>query len=248
MLNELLSLGLTQNEAKVYQSLIKLGETAVGGIINDLKVHRQIAYNALEVLEKRKMIIKTNKNGVAHYRIADPDIIVEEIEKQELMAKRLAQSIKKEMKKVNREQQINIYNGQAGAQRYYLQAFKKATIGSTIYVLGATAMRHAEIMGKEFIKGEYTRLKTERKIVSKLIMSDSFREEDAEFNKISNASLRETRFLPYQTMNPVQTIIWEHSVCFFSTGADIFIIEIVNKEFRDSYMEHFNFLWKIAKK
>jgi len=33
-----------------------------------------------------------------------------------------------------------------------------------------------------------------------------------------------------------------------ATGKDIFLIEIINKDFRNSYKAHFDMLWKIAKK
>ncbi|MDD4290583.1 MAG: helix-turn-helix domain-containing protein, partial [Patescibacteria group bacterium] len=89
MLQDLKELGFTPNEIRIYESLLKIGETPVGGIINDLKIHRQIVYNALDTLEKRSMVTKTMKNRVYHFKITDPEIIVENIQKQELIAKRL---------------------------------------------------------------------------------------------------------------------------------------------------------------
>ena len=79
MQEDLKKLGLTDNEIKIYLSLLKIGETPVGGIINDLKIHRQTAYNALGSLEKRNMVIKTMKNKIYHFKIADPKIIVENL-------------------------------------------------------------------------------------------------------------------------------------------------------------------------
>jgi sugar-specific transcriptional regulator TrmB len=247
MEQELMSLGLTWNEVKVYMSLMKLGGTQVGGIINDLKVHRQIAYNALDALEKRGMVQKTMKNGIAHFKINDPDVIVEEARKREMTAARLSESIKLEMKKSRHEHEINIYNGQEGVKKFYIQAFKKFPIGDTVYIMGVSVKGHENALGEEFIKGTYRKLRDQRKIYSKLVMGESERTDEEGYNRNTNPELRQTRYLPYESANPISTTIWPDRVTFMSTGKNIFLVDIINKEFRDSFMDYFNMLWKIAK-
>ena len=110
MKEDLKKLGLTDNEISVYLSLIKIGETSVGGIINDLKFHRQIIYNALDALEKKSMVSKTMKNKIYHFKINDPKIIIENLQKQELIAKRISKNIVEELKKSKYEHEINIYD------------------------------------------------------------------------------------------------------------------------------------------
>jgi sugar-specific transcriptional regulator TrmB len=245
---DLKTLGLTENEIKVYKSLLSLGETAVGGIINTLKVHRQIAYNALDALQKRNMVIKTLKNKVSHYKINDPEIIVENIKNQELIALRLSKEIKREIKKSRHEHEISIYNGQDGVRQFYTQAFNSYPIGSTCYIMGVSIKGHINALGEDYIKGKYKKLRTQRNIYSKLVMGESERTDEENYNKQTNPELREARFLPYENSNPISTTIWPDRISFMSTGKDIFLISIINQEFRDSFMDYFNMLWKIAKK
>lgn len=247
MEQDLLSLGLTWNEVKVYKSLMKLSETAVGGVINDLKIHRQIAYNALEALEKRGMVEKVVKNNVARFKISDPGVILENIQKQEILAKRLSENIKREMKKNRREKEINIYNGIDGARRYYLKLYREMPADSTAYVIGCTTRRLMEIIGEKVFRGEYTKLKVGRKLYSKLIMSEAFRENQEEFTRGTDPSLREIRYMPFQKLNPITINIWEGRMSFVATGKDVFVIDIVNRDFYDSYKEYFDMLWEIAK-
>lgn len=242
-----MSLGLTWNEVKMYKSLMKLGETQVGGVISDLHVHRQIAYNALDALEKRGMVFKTIKNSVAHYKIADPEVIVENIKKQELLAERVSHTIKNEMKKSRHEHEINIYNGQENLRKFYTQRFKNIPIRETLYIMGVSVKGHTSALGEDFIKGEYKKLRDKRKIFSKLVMGELERKDEEEYNKKTNPELREARYLPYESQNPISTTIWPDRITFMATGKDIFLIEIINKEYRDSFMDYFNMLWKIAK-
>ena len=248
MEQELLALGLTINEVKVYQSLLKLGETPVGGIIGDLKVHRQIAYNALEALEKRGMVEEKIKNKIRHFNVADPDIIVENLEKQKIVAKRLSDVIKKEMKKSRHENEINIYSGQAGARKFYVQVYKHMPMGTTAYIMGVSVKGALQSLGEDFIKGPYAKMKNEKRLISKLVMGESERDDDIDFGEKTNPKLRESRFLPYENKNPISTTIWPDRISFMATGKDVFLVEIINQEFRDSYKEHFDMLWRIAKK
>jgi sugar-specific transcriptional regulator TrmB len=248
MEQELLALGLTWNEVRVYKSLMKLGETQVGGIITDLKIHRQIAYNALSALEKRGMITKTTKNKVQHYKIVDPEVIVENVKKQELLAQRLVRTIKQEMKKSRHEHELNIYSGQAGAQKFYTDIYRKIPKGSVAYIMGVSVKGHLKALGEDYIRGTYNRLKTEKQIAGKLVMGETERKDNEEFGEKTNPKLRESRYLPYENSNPISTTIWPDRITFMATGKDIFLIEIINQEFRDSYKAHFDMLWKMAKK
>lgn len=248
MEEDLKKLGLSWNETKVYLSLVKIGETPVGGIINDLKVHRQIIYNALDELEKRNMVIKTLRNKVNHYKIADPEIIVDNIKQQELIASRLSRRIQEELKTEKKEQEINVIQGKENIRRYFINKYKEMPISSTLYLMHTEAKKFQEVMGEEFLLKTYDKLRAGRKIHSKNLTSENYREEIEKYNKNLNQEFRENRYLPYELSNPVSTSIWEDSIHLQSfQGKTPFIIEIKNKELRDSYMGHFNFLWEIAK-
>lgn len=248
MREDLKKLGLTENEITVYLSLLKVGETPVGGIVNDLKIHRQIAYNTLDSLEKRNMVIKIIKNKVYHFKIADPKIIVENLQKQELIAERLTKNIEQEFKKNKHEHQINIHNGRQKICRFFIEKYKHLPIGATIYILASLGKKFEEILGEKFLIEKYDKIRIKRKIHSKNLSSEMFRNELKEQKKILNTTIRKVKFLPYNFKNPITTVIWADSVSYQFFFGEPFIIEIKNKELRDSYLEHFNLLWKIAKK
>jgi len=248
MLQDLKELGFTQNEIKVYESLIKIGETPVGGIINDLKIHRQIVYNALDTLEKRGMITKTMKNKVYHFKITDPEIIVENIQKQELIAKRLASSIKLEMNKTKFDNSIDIYTGRDGIRKVHLEMVKNLPTNGVIYVIQGTITKYREALGEEFIKNKFDPIRIKKNIISKMIFSENMRSEFQDFTKKFNSKIRQAKYLPYNRIDPIMISVYDDYVLFVSTEKDIFAIRIKNKRFYESYLDHFNVLWKIAKK
>lgn len=249
MQDELRALGLTWNETKVYLSLVKLGESPVSQVIKDLKVHRQIVYNALEELENKKLIFRSIKKKIFYFKVNDPEILVENAKKQEILAERVSKKIEKSLKHNRREDEINIYNGSEGIRRAHLKNYKNMPIGACHYVLASSAKRHVEILGERFFSEEYEKVRRQRKLFSKNIFSEDFRGEIEELmgKKIVTSKIRQSRYLPYDSSPLFTTVIWGDRITMMSMGEDLFMIEIINQQLRDSYKEQFDLLWEIAK-
>lgn len=248
MKNDLLKLGLSWNEVKVYECLVSIGETPVGGVIKELKVHRQIAYNALNNLIKRGMVEKIIKNRIAHYRISDPSVIVDNIKQQEVLAERIVEKVKKEMKKSPHENIIKIHEGVNQIRKVFLDNLKELPIKSEYFVLSGLGERFVRVVGEEFLANKYEKTREKRGIKIKVLYSEIFRSEEKEVARVlkTKDTKREHRFLPYNLPSPVTTVIWKDSIGYQFFLEKPFIMEIKNQQLRDSYAENFKLLWNIA--
>jgi sugar-specific transcriptional regulator TrmB len=251
MEHDLRKLGLTEKEIKVYLTVVRIGETSVGGVINELKIHRQIVYTTLDSLERRNMVVKTLKNGIYRFKISDPQLIVENIKKQEMIAKRLAEAIQSESQKDPKEGIVEIYEGIENIRRFYINKFKATPKNSCFYVLAGYAKKFEEVLGEHYLYNVYNKLRRERKIFSKHLYTEDFREESIEQYKRldddKNNKLRQYRFLPFHLTNPVTTTIYPDSITYQLFFQKPMIIEIKNQELSDSYRQYYDNLWKIAK-
>ena len=248
MEKELKQFGLSQNAISVFLSLLQIGETAVGNIIKETKLHRQSAYNALEELERKEMVAKKTINNISHYKISDPKILVEKAKKQELLANRLSKNIQTEIKKSKQDHEISVFEGQKKIRKYYLDKFKKTPRNTTVYVLSNFINKFVEVLGDDFFYNDYTKARLQRKIFSKNIASDIYRNEYKDIAVKSKQELRNIKFLPDNILGPIAIIIWDDGICIKSLVKENFLIEIKNQDLKNSYLEHFNKLWKIAKK
>lgn len=249
MKEDLKRLGLTFNEIKIYLSLLKLGETQVGGIISDLKIHRQIAYNALDALEKRSLIVRTLRNKINHFRINDPNIIVENIQKQELIARRLSKNIEKEIGKSKHEHEIDVFEGEAQVRSALLNNIKKMSKGEMYYMIAGTTKGFVETMGSDFFVKKFEKIRRQKNILSKLVTGKNMKDEIKDFNKIAATKIREDRYLPWDSISPMNIVIWNGKVSFYSYNSkNQFAIEIKNDFMYKAYLEHFRSLWEISKK
>ncbi|MCK5510649.1 helix-turn-helix domain-containing protein [Candidatus Parcubacteria bacterium] len=244
MQNELKQLGLTDNEIKVYITLLEIGENTVGPIINKLKIHRQVAYDALEGLEKKNFVDRIIKTKRYHYRVSDPKNVLDEIKRKENIANNLIPEINKKIKGQERGQEIKIYEGEKAFRELTLKNDGKMSPNSKTYVITGSTKKYLEIMeiSKAFEKSKKIRKK--KKITTKIIFLESQRDESKKINR----DYSELKFLAEGYASPVAFQIWTESISLISYGSEIFVIEIKNKDFRDAYLNYFNLLWKIAKK
>jgi sugar-specific transcriptional regulator TrmB len=248
MHEDLKKLGLTDNEIKVYLSLLKIGETAVGGIINDLKIHRQIAYNALNSLEQKNMVSKTMKNRVHHYRANDPAIVVENIKQQELIAQRLVKTLQDTMKKSRHEHEINVYDGRTKIRNFFMARDRNLPRESVIRVITNYADKYEKVLGQDFLIKKYNELTIKKKHQFRIIIGESKRQEIEPITaKLGKLNVRKVRFLEDALISPMAIEVWDQGISFSSFEDDWFVIEVKNPAFIRSYRRYFDSLWPIAK-
>ncbi len=75
-------IGLTENEAKVYIALLKIGNSTSSKIISEAKVSGGKIYETLDKLYKRGFVSISNINGVKHFQATNPEAIIDYIDEQ----------------------------------------------------------------------------------------------------------------------------------------------------------------------
>lgn len=88
----LISAGLSEGEAKVYDFLLKSGEKPASDVIEKTGLKRGNTYNILESLVVKGLVVQQDKNKIAHFRVENPRALLELFErnKAELETKRHA--------------------------------------------------------------------------------------------------------------------------------------------------------------
>jgi HTH-type transcriptional regulator, sugar sensing transcriptional regulator len=67
MLSELIQLGLTSGEARIYLSLLKLGSSKVGSIVKDSRVSYSKVYDVLERLITKGLVSYVTFDIISKY-------------------------------------------------------------------------------------------------------------------------------------------------------------------------------------
>jgi sugar-specific transcriptional regulator TrmB len=246
--NELKQLGLTPNEIKIYNTLLEIGENTVGPIIKKTGMHRQVAYDALEGLADKKMVVSTTKNNRLYFRVTNPKNILDNIKQQENIARNLVSEISKKLSHQKKGQEIRIYEGDKAYREFVMRQDDLQPENSEYLVVTGAALKFKDIMMKMGVFERSNRIRAKKNIKTRLIFSNI---DPEEAKKVKRAN-SEYRLLPEGFDSPTSFDIWHDCITinFYGSGdgSDMFCIEIRNDDFRKAYINYFNLLWKLAKK
>ncbi len=128
--------GLSINESKVYEALLRIGESSVQNISIKSKVHRRNVYDSLAKLQEKGLVSESFIKGEKFFKPTDPERLLDLLkEKQQRMQSALPM-LKEEYKKVKPETEAYFYKGVEGFKNYLADILKTK---ETVYFIGAKA-------------------------------------------------------------------------------------------------------------
>ena len=132
-ISDLLKIGLTEGEAKVYASLLELGPSSVGPITKRAKVAYSNVYEILERLLKKGIITLIIKNNVKNFQAVSPNNLSkfldkkqEELNNQKKMLKEALPRIE-ELQNTYPKQEAELFIGLKGLRAAYIELFRGST-------------------------------------------------------------------------------------------------------------------------
>lgn len=244
-IDKLIKIGFNKNEAIIYKSLLKYGESDAYQIIKDTKFHKNIVYDNLDKLIYKGIVTYIFKDNKKYFQIANPKVLMEEFEKEEEKLrekKSLVSDIVDEINSSVNERKLyykaTLYQGIYGIKSY----FNDTLCGSDMLILGGPA-ESLDIMGETFWDN-YNMKKNFYEINSKIIFNSSLVEYS---KKIKNENV-EIRFFEREFEPLTQIQIQDNTVAIIVWLREPLLFLINNKTVADSYRGYFRKMWKNATK
>ncbi len=242
LLNDFLKLGFSDKTARVYYSLLRLGEVGASKIVKDTGLHNQFVYNSLKDLEEKNMVRFTLKNGRKQFEAQNPALLVLEAEKQKVIAENLSQNLSNLIDYVD-EQTFDVIKGREAFIASEFKAMQDAPKGSEFLVIGGIGDEYIENMGSLFHEYEYQRNKKE--ISVKYV--GSLGQEDRVRDKYDPRGLFKTKLLPGKFENEVNMTIFPTEVVFNFFGTPHIRFSIKSQKMVESYKKFFDVLWNMGR-
>ncbi|MBW2967160.1 hypothetical protein KY362_01600 [Candidatus Woesearchaeota archaeon] len=240
-------IGLTDGQIKVYLSLLKLGSSTTGPIIDDSKIAKSIVYNILEKLIEKGLVSYILKNNMKYYTAEDPRRILDYLKKKtaelESKTKEVEQLIPKltRMQKPEDKIEVQVYEGFKGVQTCYEHHISKLKRGDEVVALGILA--HQEQRYHQYwMRYHLKRIKLGFKN-RMLFNSDTPREVLVNRNSYKDC---DSRYMARDLKTPSWVMIYKDTAAIFLQDKDL-VVEIVNQEIADTFMEYFEDYWREAK-
>jgi len=126
-------LGLSLNEAKIYEALLGLKTAGVGEISSKAEVHRRNVYDTLSRLIEKGLVFPVISKGENLYSPAEPDKLLQLIENKQDKLEKVLPMLNAKYSKREKTQEAYIYKGIEGMKNYMTDILKK---GSDTYAIG----------------------------------------------------------------------------------------------------------------
>ena len=231
MADELKQAGLTENESKVYLSLIDLGPSLAGQISRKTGLHRRTVYDTTEMLIQKGLVGYILKNNRRLFQASSPKRILEIIKEKENLLSPIVESLNQKYNLTKEKEETNFYKGKEGLKTI----FEDQLDSKEILILGASPKAY-EIL--QFYFKWYDKTRKEKKIKARIIATDK---------KMKNIPLAEIKYLPEKYASPVAVNIYKDKTAIIVWAKEPIAILIKNREISEAYKTYFELMWKISR-
>lgn len=243
----LINLGLTNNETDVYLALLELKIASSGPIIKKTQLHRNVVYTSLSHLVKKRLVSEKSVRGIKTFSIVEPDSFTSDFEQKANLAKEVEKDILAKIPQKNQE--ITIHQGNEEYLQLLTGLLRSMPEGSTKYVIGTG--------GEDFMREtmrpiwkKYHKVARNKRINIKMISYESQRssiEED-----VHNESMYEIKYLPDMIENPAGVHVYPEAdtilnIIYSDSKNPVTAIKIKNEALVKGYLNLFNNLWNNKK-
>ncbi len=245
-LETLQKLGLSPNEAKIYNTLLNLKEAGVGQIASQSEVHRRNVYDAINRLIDKGLAFPIFSKGENFYAPVDPDKLLELVKEKEADLNKILPELRQRYKDNRGSQESYIYRGIEGLKNYMRDILRA---NQECYFLAAKGGWYTPQLAKlsePFLK-EATRKNIRMRYIFDAVIQDKGKDILKNFKY-------PYKYLPkeYSTDSCIDifgdNIVTFSGLSFGKIETDLTIFVLRDSRLADSYKQWFEFIWQQCKK
>lgn len=248
MIEQLQKLGLTDKEAALYLVTLEFGEASpVSTLARKAGINRTTAYDILENLVRRGLVVTSEHKGYRTYRAQAPDQLVAHLQAESERYLRLSQEAKDILPELathyhalSDRPRVYFYEGEEGLVRVY-----EETLTSTEEIRAfANAQVNQDILGWYFPK--YYERRAAKKIPIRGLLMDT--PVDRELHRIDKTHLRESRILPKSKLDFTPEVNFFDDKIMIADWKEKLGIIIESREITKLFKQVFELAWEAAEK
>ncbi len=240
---ELLKVGLTDGEAKVYLALSELGSSTVGPIVKKSGIAYSNIYDVLDRLIKKGIVSFVVKSKTKYFQAATPKnllIYLENKEKELSLQKQELKKVLPEIEKLQesvKSQEAEVFIGKKGLRTAYEKMFKGVTKKDNNFFF--------YLYDKDYAQESDIFYNSIQDIVKKATIKGISNKEYKNSEFITVQKYMEVKFADFPIPGNIDII--RDMVMLVSWKPSVVGILIHSKEISDNFKIYFNKVWNLAK-
>lgn len=239
-------IGMTKGEIKVYLTLLKIGETTTGKIIEEAQISSGKIYEILDKLSKKGLVSYIIKEKTKYFQASNPNRILDFLKEKEKELSKKEEQLKKELPELLDLQETNkkkyestLYQGYNGIKTVIFNSIKRLGEETEVYAMGVRGSK-AEKYNLLWKTWHNNRIK--KNVKSKIIFSERD-EYSRELSKLKNTQIKIIKGI-----TPSGITILKDRILIFTFENEPSVLQIINPEIRESFKTFFETMWQVAKR
>jgi len=240
-------IGLTENEIKIYLTLLKTGLSTAYDLGKKAGIYRVHVYDKLEQLMDKGLVTHVYRGAKKYFQATHPSKIKQYIEDKKRALDAEEQAVNallpelEALSKLPREDTfVEVFKGVEGL-KYFLKDIIKAK--QEVLITGIDDQKYQEAL-PVFMKQYFRDLKNNN-IKERVI---TIKKEGVFLFEKESAPTTEYRFLVEKQFNPTNTFVYGNKVVIVTWGTPVTAVMIKNQAIAETYQNHFEHLWNLASK
>jgi HTH-type transcriptional regulator, sugar sensing transcriptional regulator len=228
----LTKIGLSKSESTIYLTLLKLDTSTVRDISKESGIHRTNIYDTLEKLKEKGLVTTVQTGKSLSYKTSDPKNLYNFLKERKETLDSIFPDLESLQSQNTQETEVIVFKGPEGMKSAYRDILRTK---KTIHVYSATGQlrKYLPTFIEEFLRKQrllkikYYGIYTNKKYLPK--------------------GYKNVRIIPEELSSPVTTTIYGDNVLINIWHPTMIAILIKSKSIAETYLAHFNLIWKIAK-
>ncbi|MGV8161811.1 MAG: TrmB family transcriptional regulator [Candidatus Nanoarchaeia archaeon] len=237
---ELMNLGLTKNESKVYLALLEKGMSSASELIEKTGLHRAVVYDVLGRLMEKGLTSQMLASRKKYFEAASPHRLVELLDEKKKEVELLLPALM-DLSNFSEALDVKVYKGKEGIKTV-LEDLVRAKPKEWL-VLNSGGKTFGVL---PFFLTQLQKKRVKEKIFLKALMIDD--KESRKRGLAFDDDFTTIKFLPKEMKTPSVINIYGDVVVMYNVKEDnSFAIVIKNKTLSKSFREYFMYLWSKGK-
>jgi sugar-specific transcriptional regulator TrmB len=240
-------IGLTDNEIKLYITLLKVGSSTAYDLSKKTGIYRVHVYDKLEQLMDKGLVTHVYRGSKKHFQATPPQRIKQyldekrkTLDRQEDAVDSLLPELEAMARLPTEDIRVEVFKGKEGMKYFFKDIVK---VGKEVLIMGMDDAKYEK--ETPYAIQQYFRDLRHKKIKERVI---AVKKEGMYIFPKDVATTSTYRFLESDQFNPTNTFVYGDRVVIITWGTPVTAIMIQNPGLAETYRNHFEHLWKIASK
>lgn len=240
---ELKILGLTNNEIKIYTTILQKGKTTATEIRKSTNITNSRVYAAIDTLIREGMVIyeKTPKGKI--YSALNPEVLKDIMDENAKRINECIPMLKELQKKDSKETETAVYEGFKGFKTAMYNLAEECPIGETVYIIGFSNQAYKNEKLAALLR-DVNKISIEKKHKFKMILDNK---ENKFYQQRKEEKISKIKFMENGFKSPASIDIFQNTVYILMWDENPYVFKIKDKNIAVGFKVYFEFLWKMAK-